>query len=295
MSINSITTNTRIANQLKKALSCGNISHSYLFVGQAPIRKTFGLEFAKAILCPESIDDSCGTCRICRKVDHGNHEDLLWIQKSGNSVRKEAILSIIETLSFKSFGSRTVVVIDDAHAMTVSAQNKLLKTLEEPPGPAVILLLSERREALLETILSRCITYQLRDEEVSADETIFSAARQLIARCFDGEPFYRRVEGLELYLSDRDRCLDFLDATEDQLRDRLMKKIGADALVEGREEETAEGRTDFFGLAGIQQAITEVERARKSLKLSYHIGYTMKNLCLCMGQQRITEETTWRK
>jgi DNA polymerase-3 subunit delta' len=275
MSINSITTNTRIANQLKKALSCGNISHSYLFVGQAPIRKTFGLEFAKAILCPESIDDSCGTCRICRKVDHGNHEDLLWIQKSGNSVRKEAILSIIETLSFKSFGSRTVVVIDDAHAMTVSAQNKLLKTLEEPPGPAVILLLSERREALL--------------------ETIFSAARQLVARCFDGEPFYRRVEGLELYLSDRDRCLDFLDATEDQLRDRLMKKIGADALVEGREEETAEGRTDFFGLAGIQQAITEVERARKSLKLSYHIGYTMKNLCLCMGQQRITEETTWRK
>ena len=295
MSISSITTNTPVTTQLRKALASGSISHSYLFVGQGPIRKTIGLEFAKAILCPESSDDSCDRCRICRKIDHGNHEDLLWIQKSGNSVRKEAILDIIEALSFKSFGSRTVVVIDDAHAMTVSAQNKLLKTLEEPPGPAVILLLSERREALLETILSRCITYQLQDEEIAADEPCLSAACQLIELCAGGGPFYRRVELIDPFLSERDRCLDLLDAMEDQLRDRLLIRVGASALVHRATEEAPDRRMEASGFAGIQQTITEVEKARKSLKLGYHIGYTMKNLCLCMDQQRITEETTWQK
>ncbi|MFA7462232.1 MAG: hypothetical protein WCY59_03690 [Anaerovoracaceae bacterium] len=295
MSISSIIGNTTVTTELKRALAGGKISHSYLLIGQSRQRTALGLEFAKAILCPESPDDSCGRCRICRKIDHQNHEDLLWVRKSGNSIRKDAILEIIEMLSFKPFGSRTVVVIDDAHTMTLSAQNKLLKTLEEPPGPAVILLLAERKEALLETILSRCITYQLREEEEDTDEILLDIAVRWVELCAAGGPFYRRAELLEPFLKDRDRCLDFLDVTEDLLRERLMHGVGAEAVLTKKTNDLSDQRRLSPSTEGLRQTVAAVEESRKSLKLGYHIGYTMKSLCLCMDQRRITEESIWQK
>lgn len=275
MSLSSMTAEPIAVAQLKSALSRGTVSHAYLFSGQAYTRKALGLAFAKAILCPESPDDSCGRCPACRKIDHENHEDLLWVCKDGNSIRKDAVLDIIETLSYKPFGSRTVVVIDDADTMTISAQNKLLKTLEEPPGPAVILLLSERQEGLLETIRSRCIAFQLQDDTGVRAQDAVVAAQSMIELSRINGPYYKRAALLEPFLGERERCMDLLDAMEDQLGVAL--------------------RVADWTLPEVRQAILEVEKARRSLKMGYHIGYTMKNLCLCMDMRRITEDILWQK
>jgi DNA polymerase-3 subunit delta' len=185
-------------------------------------------------------------------------------------------------------------VIDDADSMTVSAQNKLLKTLEEPPGPAVILLLSERKEGLLETIRSRCILFQLQDDTGAVDEACIGAAQSIIELCRINGPFYRRAALLEPFLGERERCLDLLDAMEDQLRNHFLAPFGVEAHLSGIAEGPALTEKDW-PLPKVRQAIMEVEKARKSLKMGYHIGYTMKNLCLCMDVPRLREDRLWQK
>lgn len=286
MSLSSIRENAFVADQLKSAIRSDRVSHAYLFVGPPDVRRSLALEFAKAILCPESPDDSCGRCRICRKVEHGNHEDLLIVEKSGNSIRKESIEDIITALSFKSFGSRKIVVMDEAHAMTQAAQNKLLKTLEEPAGPTVILLLAERKDALFDTILSRCVTYQLQENVTAIAEAMVATARQWIALCAADSPFYRRVELLEPYLAQRESCLEWLDVTEDLLRDLLLSANGAGQAG----SDAAQSSAPPLDARQTQRLISEVEAARKSLKLSYNIGYAMKNLCLRANLRRDLEE-----
>ena len=104
-----------------------------IFAGPPEIRGRVGLEFAKAILCETSRDDACDVCTICKKVEHGNHEDVLDVQKSGNTIRKDEILNIIDRLSFKPYGGRSVVIVDDADTMTIAAQNKPRRRLKSLP------------------------------------------------------------------------------------------------------------------------------------------------------------------
>jgi DNA polymerase III subunit delta' len=121
----------------------------------------------KRFYAVKSPDDACDSCVVCRKIDHGNHEDFYLVQKDENSVKAGAVEGIISSLYYKPLGARTVVLVDNADTMTIQAQNKLLKTLEEPSGNAVIILLAERKDALADTILSRCITYHLQEGEAS--------------------------------------------------------------------------------------------------------------------------------
>ncbi|WP_172199302.1 MULTISPECIES: DNA polymerase III subunit delta' [Saccharibacillus] len=144
---------------LGSSLRSGRISHAYLFSGPGgSARRRAADAFAQALLCergPE-LGDACGECLSCRKVEHGNHPDLQAIGPDGASIKIEQIRELQKMFSYRSGSNgRKVYIIDEADKMTVQASNSLLKFLEEPPAPAVAILLAENAQTLLPTIRSR--------------------------------------------------------------------------------------------------------------------------------------------
>ena len=99
----------------------------------------------------------CGVCKSCRKIESGNHADIIRIQPSGAFIKISQIRALVHTLAMKPYEARTrVVVISDAQELNAAASNALLKILEEPPDRTMLVLIATHRSALLPTIVSRC-------------------------------------------------------------------------------------------------------------------------------------------
>lgn len=147
-----------IAKQmLQNGLRNQKISHAYLFSGPAGSgQMKMANSFAKALVCIHKGDEACGECIQCRKMEHGNHPDFHVIEPDGSSIKIEQIRDIQRIFSYRSeSGNRKIYIIKDADKMTIQASNSLLKFLEEPPAPAVAILLTENAQSVLPTIRSR--------------------------------------------------------------------------------------------------------------------------------------------
>lgn len=142
---------------LQNALRNETVSHAYLFTGPSGSgQMKTALMFAQAIFCTQQKDDACGECLECRKVQHGNHPDLTLLKADGASIKIEQIRDLQRVFSYRSEGiNPKVYIIDGADRMTIQAANSLLKFLEEPPAPAVGILISDNSSSLLPTIQSR--------------------------------------------------------------------------------------------------------------------------------------------
>ncbi|MDY0255927.1 DNA polymerase III subunit delta' [Gudongella oleilytica] len=142
---------------LKRAVKNGNISHFYIFEGEEGLGKmTIGRVFAKTLLCLQRGEEPCGSCSSCRRFETGSHPDYLEIRPEKGMIRKGEVEGIIHTMTMSPFESeRKVILMDEAHLMNKEAQNALLKTLEEPPVYAHIILVTSSPKDLLPTIRSR--------------------------------------------------------------------------------------------------------------------------------------------
>jgi DNA polymerase-3 subunit delta' len=102
--------------------------------------------------------DACGKCASCRRIERGTHPDVIVVEPGDTgSIKIEAVRDVIDRAGYRPFeGRRRVVVVDDADALVVQAQNALLKTLEEMPAASIFLLVSSIPDALLPTVRSRC-------------------------------------------------------------------------------------------------------------------------------------------
>jgi len=141
---------------LSRALANGRIAHAYLFSGPDGIgKRLMAMALARAIVCHEQ--RGCGHCQACRKIDHQNHPDLHILEPDGNSIKIEQVRALQRELNLKPLEApRKICLIEQADAMTTGAANSLLKTLEEPRGDSLLILLSAQPNRLLETIRSRC-------------------------------------------------------------------------------------------------------------------------------------------
>lgn len=148
--------NQKIAKELKNYVYQNKASHSYLFYGQEGIgKKQFAQEFARMLLCETPQETT--PCNSCIKYQSNNHPDFSLIESDGKSVKIEQIRNIQEAIAQKPIqSSKKVYIIDDSDKMTKEAQNCLLKTLEEPPEYATIILIASNESKLLATIKSRC-------------------------------------------------------------------------------------------------------------------------------------------
>lgn len=156
-----------IKKHLQTALAQNNVSHAYLFCGDSGSgRHTLAKAFARALLCeqPTPDHDACGHCKSCLQAASANHPDIRVITHEKFNIRVDEIREQLNNdIQIKPYSSKyKVYIIPDAHRMNEQAQNALLKTLEEPPAYAVIILLSDNESALLPTIVSRCITLQMK-------------------------------------------------------------------------------------------------------------------------------------
>jgi DNA polymerase-3 subunit delta' len=154
---------------LRNAIGNARVPHAFLFYGAEGIgKRTTALLFAKALNCKEGGTDPCDTCASCRKIDSGNHPDVLIIEPEGQFIKVADIKELQARLRFLPLeGARRVVIIDDAERMNITSANSLLKTLEEPSASNVFVLVSSRPHLLPMTILSRC--HRLRFNPVQRD------------------------------------------------------------------------------------------------------------------------------
>src|SRR5210317_241190 len=143
---------------LNRALASGRLAHAYLFAGPDGIgKRLMAMALARAIVCEEQ--RGCGNCLACRKIDHQNHPDLHILEPDGKAIKIEQIRAFQRELNLKPLEApRKICMIEQADTMTVGAANALLKTLEEPRGDTLLVLLSAQPNRLLQTIRSRCQT-----------------------------------------------------------------------------------------------------------------------------------------
>ena len=163
--------------ELQAAVRNG-VRHAYILSGFHKVGKqSLALEFSRALVCldPPAPAVPCGACSACRRVSRGTHPDVTLYDLASQqaaagasstsknlSLNIETVRSISASVALRPMEARyRVVIVDDVETMQETAQEAFLKTLEEPPAYAVILLLTTDAELLLPTIRSRCATIQL--------------------------------------------------------------------------------------------------------------------------------------
>jgi DNA polymerase-3 subunit delta' len=146
---------------LRLALAHGRLHHAYLFVGATGVgKKTIALGLAKAIHCSAATGDFCGECADCARIEDGNHPDVRLIEPLAGKkeISIQQIRELEKALNLRSFsGNKKIVILDPATLMNLSAQNALLKTLEEPPRDSLLVLIAANVGGLLPTLRSRCL------------------------------------------------------------------------------------------------------------------------------------------
>ena len=187
--------NNKIKESLKNAVKSNNVSHSYLFVGKAGVgKKKFAKDLAKKVMClgsnggaqnngvknnevqnnnvaNDNLELDFDNCDSCIKFDANSNPDFSIIVPDGKSIKIEQIRNLQAKIVEKPISSsKKVYIIDDADTMTEESQNCLLKTLEEPPEYAMIILIVSNENRMLQTIKSRCVIIRFEDltnEEIS--------------------------------------------------------------------------------------------------------------------------------
>ena len=147
---------------LKNQIKSNKISHAYIFSGCRGTGKTSAAKvFARAINCLNPVGgEPCNECEICKKILDGTTTDVVEMDAASNNsvenirqIRQEVVYSTVDA-------KYRVYIIDEAHMLTTSAFNALLKTLEEPPENVVFILATTEQHKIPVTILSRCLKFE---------------------------------------------------------------------------------------------------------------------------------------
>lgn len=150
---------------LRRSVLADRLHHAYLFAGPEGVGKRRAADALTAlVLCTDRRGDaetldSCGHCIACRKLEAGSHPDRVVVEPDGRFIKIAQIRDVHSQTRFRPFeGERRVVVIDRAETIREEAANALLKTLEEPRGDTMFILVTANPQRLLTTIRSRCQT-----------------------------------------------------------------------------------------------------------------------------------------
>lgn len=158
-----------IVRHFKNSIELGKVSHAYILNGEKGAgKRTLAEVVAKTLQCEEGGPDPCGKCRSCLQAESNNQPDIIWVNhEKPNIISVDEIREqVVNDVALKPYSSRyKIYIIPDAQLMNPQAQNALLKTLEEPPEYAIILLLASGIGKFLPTVLSRCLILNFKPVE----------------------------------------------------------------------------------------------------------------------------------
>lgn len=327
LGFNHILGHDQIKEHFRNALQTGKVSHAYILSGEAGMgRKSLANAFALTLLCEKGKEEPCMQCHACKQVLSGNHPDLIYVthEKPASIGVDDIREQINDTIMVRPYSSyHKIYIVDEAEKMTAQAQNALLKTIEEPPSYAVILLLTTNQEAFLPTILSRCVQLKLKplkdsvvreylvqsmgESESRAD--IYAAfARGNLGKALylsQSEQFkvmYEEVLHLLKYIKETDiselldyirklkeenldirECLDFMQMW---YRDILIYKTTKDInlLIFKDEYPTIKNVSMLSGYEGLEKVLAAIDKARIRLDANVNTELVMELMLLTMKE-----------
>lgn len=318
----------QIKDHLTHAIEQGKISHAYVINGERFSGKEFIANvFAMALQCehPDGVEP-CQQCHSCKQALSGNQPDIIRVtHEKPNTIGVDDIRTQLNTdIAIKPYSSpRKIYIIQEGEKMTAQAQNALLKTLEEPPAYAVILILTTNVDALLPTILSRCVVLNMkpvRDDLVKkylmeelqipdykANVCVAFArgnlgkARQL-ASSEEFDHIKEEAVSMLKYVQDMEinemlaavkkiqeykfDVEDYLDILAIWYRDVLMFKATNDAnhLIFKEEIQYIKKCADRCAYEGIEDILKALDKAKSRLKANVNFELTMELLLMAIKE-----------
>jgi DNA polymerase-3 subunit delta' len=221
------------AAQLRKAWTANRLSHALLLHGAEGLgKRTFAAWLACAVLCDKSTGSTlrcCGECASCALFAAGSHPDLVWVipEEDKQQISIDQVRAATERLTKTSYRQGyKVAIVDPAHLMTPNAANSVLKTLEEPSGQSLLLLVTSQPSMLLPTVRSRC-------QKV----TISRPSREQAIAWLREKSGHAVEPALLEFAGDAPlRALAYADGRFDALNEHMQKSLGA--LLDGQADVT---------------------------------------------------------
>ncbi len=308
VNFNDIIGQSEVVNSLKAVLRDDSARHAYIFSGPEGIgKRTLARIFASSLLCnSRNCETRCGDCQPCHLFDSGSNPDFYVMEADGATISVDEVRRMQQDISIRPlYSEKKVYLIIEADKMTVQAQNCLLKTLEEPPRYAVIILTASNSNSMLETIRSRSIIYSFRkntDDEIKAcilkSGAVDSGSIDYVVSYADGVPGkalkliesedfrVNRDRAIEVILRLKDSKLieifniyDFFEENKDNIdtildimllfyRDLLIaKKSGNEnILINSDKKDIILKNVDGFEISRLIENIAAIENTRRNIK-----------------------------
>lgn len=315
-----------IKKHLQTAIKTGNLSHAYIINGEyGSGRQTIASALAKTIQCQSKTDDTdaCGVCTSCKQAESHNHPDIKYITHDKTSISVNDIREQLNNdISIKPYSSEyKIYIIPDANKMTEQAQNALLKTIEEPPVYAIIILLTENCDSLLPTIRSRCVTltmnpvekdkictylenkFQLEAEQAQiaanycqgnigkairfASSSDFIEMKNQVLKLLknlDSMDIASIIDTIKEFSTHKNDINDYLDLMLLWYRDVLMFKVTKDAnlLLYSDEYSAISEQATKRDYENIENIIAAIDKAKVRLKANVNFDVTIELMILAM-------------
>ena len=315
-----------IKKHLQTAIKTGNLSHAYIINGEyGSGRQTIASALAKTIQCQSKTDDTdaCGVCTSCKQAESHNHPDIKYITHDKTSISVNDIREELSNhISIKPYSSEyKIYIIPDANKMTEQAQNALLKTIEEPPVYAIIILLTENCDSLLPTIRSRCVTltmnpiekdkictylenkFQLEPEQAQiaanycqgnigkairfASSSDFIEMKNQVLKLLknlDSMDIASIIDTIKEFSTHKNDINDYLDLMLLWYRDVLMFKVTKDAnlLLYSDEYSAISEQATKRDYENIENIIAAIDKAKVRLKANVNFDVTIELMILAM-------------
>jgi hypothetical protein len=315
----------RIINYLKKIKAAGSISHAYIIQDEfSENAKTIAYAFAMSLHCQKGGVEACYDCHACKQILKNNHPDLIYVEaQNQKSISVGDIREKVnDTVEIKPYNSLyKVYIIDKADSMTVQAQNALLKTMEEPPEYAVIILIAQSLDRFLPTIKSRCIKLHISlisnqvileklrslgiDSELSKSLASFSRGNLAKALTFSREEninIYKEniniltnissSNSIELYdyaelINARENKMDFMDFCLMWYRDILLLSVNKNAenIIFKSEYRTLRKLTSVYSFSDLENITDSINHAIEELSSNVNSKYVIKLMLMQCAKQ----------
>lgn len=270
--MNEILGNERIKEYISSALQKKRNSHAYIIEGEKGSGKKLIAEyFAAALQCEKGGSVPCGTCSSCIRMKNRNHPDVIRVRHekprtiSVDDIREQ----VVNTVDIRPYDSPyKIYIIDEAEKMNISAQNAILKTVEEPPEYGVIFFLTVNKGIFLDTILSRCVHLNTQPVDRAVIRLYLESHLGLSGAGADFAAGYAmgnvgkavRIASSEEFSLMKEQLTDILKSVHEAPAYEIMEKAGALKAAKGSPDDMLEMMRIWFRDLMILKATENTDR-----------------------------------